>query len=365
MNAEQQRLAQNDQRAERWHLWGPYLSERQWGTVREDYSANGDAWNYFPHEQARSRAYRWGEDGIGGICDYKQRLCFAFAFWNGRDSILKERLFGLTGPEGNHGEDVKEIFFFEENTPTHSYMRMTYRYSQSPFPYQELVRQNSARSRMEPEFELCDTGLLRENRFFDITIEYAKATEDDILIRATARNCGPETAALHLLPTLWFRNTWSWAADSPRPNLRVGSGHSDMLAVIEASHADLGDYRLFCDEAGALLFTENETNQSRLFGVPNELPFVKDAFHDAIVSGNWAAVNPQRLGTKAAADYAMKIATGAARSVRLRLQRISGSRAEPFADFDEILARRSQETDEFYRDLAPKDLSPERCAIQR
>ena len=213
MNAEQQRLEQNDHREERWHLWGPYLSERQWGTVREDYSANGDAWNYFPHEHARSRAYRWGEDGIGGISDYKQRLCFAFAFWNERDPILKERLFGLTGPQGNHGEDVKEIFFFEDNTPTHSYMRMTYRYPQAAFPYEELVRRNAERSKMEPEFELWDTGVLREDRFFDITIEYAKAAEDDILIRATVTNRGPEAASLHLLPTLWFRNTWSWGED--------------------------------------------------------------------------------------------------------------------------------------------------------
>ena len=219
-------------------MWGPYLSERQWGTVREDYSANGDAWNYFPHEHARSRAYRWGEDGIGGICDFKQRLCFAFAFWNGRDPILKERLFGLTGPEGNHGEDVKEIFFFEDNTPTHSYMRMTYRYPQAAFPYEELVRQNAERSRMEPEFELWDTGVLHEDRYFDIAIEYAKSAPDDLLIRATVTNRGPEAATLHLLPTLWFRNTWSWAADVPRPNLHVGGDHSEAVGVIEASHDD-------------------------------------------------------------------------------------------------------------------------------
>ena len=260
MNAEQQRLEQNNNREQHWHLWGPYLSERQWGTVREDYSANGDAWNYFPHDHARSRAYRWGEDGIGGVSDFKQRLCFAFAFWNERDPILKERLFGLTGPQGNHGEDVKEISFLEDNTPTHSYMRMTYRYPQAEFPYDELVRRNAERSKMEPEFELWDTGVLREDRYFDITIEYAKAAEDDILIRATITNRGPEAASLHLLPTLWFRNTWSWGEDTRRPNIRVGSNHSEALGVFEASHDTLGEYRLVCEGAGPLLFTENETN---------------------------------------------------------------------------------------------------------
>ncbi len=314
MNAEQQRLEQNDHRAERWHLWGPYLSERQWGTVREDYSANGDAWNYFPHEQARSRAYRWGEDGIGGISDFKQRLCFAFAFWNGRDPILKERLFGLTGPQGNHGEDVKEIFFFEDNTPTHSCMRMTYRYPQAEFPYDQLVRQNAGRSKMEPEFELWDTGVLQENRYFDITLEYAKGAEADILIRATVTNRGPETAALHLLPTLWFRNTWSWAEDSSRPNLRVGRDHSDSIAIVEASHDTLGEYRLLCEQAGPLLFTENETNLQRLYGVPNKSLYVKDAFHEAIVRGNSAAVSPDRMGTKAAAHYEMQVDPGQSRS---------------------------------------------------
>ncbi|HEX4665540.1 MAG TPA: hypothetical protein VH207_02985 [Chthoniobacterales bacterium] len=385
MNAEQYRLAQNDQRAQRWHLWGPYLSERQWGTVREDYSANGDAWNYFPYEHAPARAYRWGEDGIGGICDYKQRLCFAFAFWNGRDPILKERLFGLTGPQGNHGEDVKEIFFFEDNTPTHSYMRMTYRYPQAEFPYQELVRQNAARSKMEPEFEIWETAALHENRYFDITLEYAKAAVDDILIRATVTNRGPEAATLHLLPTLWFRNTWSWAADMPRPNLRVGRDHSDSVAIIEASHDALGEYRLLCAAAGPLLFTENETNLQLLYGIPNK-SYVKDAFHQAIVRGNSAAVNPDRMGTKAAAHYEMQVDPGQGQVVRLRLQRLgvaggidlgdstrgfapdqpgSTPPATVFADFDAIFARRRAEADEFYHALAPSCLSQEHCAIQR
>ena len=368
MNAEQHRLALNDHREEPWHLWGPYLSERQWGTVREDYSAQGDAWNYFPHEQARSRAYRWGEDGIGGICDYRQRLCFAFAFWNGRDPILKERLFGLTGPQGNHGEDVKEIFFFEDNTPTHSYMRMTYRYPQAEFPYAELVRQNAARSRMEPEFELWDSGALRQNRYFDITLEYAKAAPDDLLIQATATNCGPETAALHLLPTLWFRNTWSWVADRPRPNLRVGRDHSDSVAIVEASHDALGEYRLLCASAGPLLFTENETNLQLLYDVPNKSPYVKDAFHEAIVRGNSAAVSPERMGTKASAHYQMQLGPGEARVVRLRLQRIDPSPAVSFGafeNFDRVFEQRRAEADEFYHALAPTSLGEEHGAIQR
>ena len=365
MNAEQKRLEQNDHREERWHLWGPYLSERQWGTVREDYSANGDAWNYFPHEHARSRAYRWGEDGIGGICDYKQRLCFAFAFWNERDPILKERLFGLTGPQGNHGEDVKEIFFFEDNTPSHAYMRMTYRYPQPAFPYEELVRRNAERTRMEPEFELWDTGVLREDRYFDITIEYAKATEDDILIRATVTNRGPEAAVLHLLPTLWFRNTWSWGEDKMRPNLRVGSDHSDALGVIEASHDALGEYRLVCEGAGPLLFTENETNLQLLYGVPNPSPHVKDAFHEAVVKGNAAAVNPDPTGTKGAAHYHFPVGPSESRPIRLRLQRIKKPAVSAFDDFDSLFAQRRGEADEFYRALTPSCLSEEHCAIQR
>jgi hypothetical protein len=383
MNAEQERLSENDARERRWHLWGPYLSERQWGTVREDYSANGDAWNYFTHEQARSRAYRWGEDGIGGICDYKQRLCFAFAFWNERDQILKERLFGLTGPEGNHGEDVKEVFFFEDNTPTHSYMRMTYRYPQAAFPYPELVRRNAERSRMEPEFELWDTGVLREDRFFDITIEYAKAATDDILIRATATNHGPETAPLHLLPTLWFRNTWSWDGNRERPNLHAGRDGSEGLAIIEASHDVLGEYRLLCEGAPALLFTENETNLRLLYGAPNQLPYVKDAFHDAIVRGNSAALNPGGVGTKAAAHYRMELEPGESRIVRLRLVAVAGGGdpglreaifsgqpesappATTFAEFDQIFEQRRIEADQFYRALAPGCLTEEYCAIQR
>jgi hypothetical protein len=389
MNAEEQRREQNDRQEARWHLWGPYLSERQWGTVREDYSANGDAWNYFPHAMAPSRAYRWGEDGIGGISDFRQRLCFAFAFWNERDPILKERLFGVTGPQGNHGEDVKEIFFFEDNTPTHSYMRMTYRYPQAPFPYQELVRQNGQRSKTEPEFELWDTGVLRENRFFDLTIEYAKAADDDILIRATATNRGPEPAPLHLLATVWFRNTWSWGLDNRRPTLHLGNSLRPGITVVRANHHALGDYQLFCENAAEVLFTENESNLQLLYGVPNAGPFVKDAFHEFVVRRNSAGVNPAQTGTKAGAHYAIRLEPGESRGVRLRLTSahsahvISGTLGgnstpnasgnarnqnttnDSFADFDRIFTQRIQEADEFYRQLAPEGLTPEQRAIQR
>ncbi|HEY1770579.1 MAG TPA: hypothetical protein VGG02_10035 [Chthoniobacterales bacterium] len=364
MNNETRRLTENDQATERWHLWGPYLSERQWGTVREDYSANGDAWNYFPHDQARSRAYRWGEDGIGGICDFKQRLCFAFAFWNGRDPILKERLFGLTGPQGNHGEDVKEVFFFEDNTPTHSYMRMTYRYPQAAFPYDELVSQNAARSRMEPEFEIWDTGVLRENRFFDITIEYAKNAPDDLFVRATITNRGPETASLDLLPTLWFRNTWSWGEDERRPNLRVGISPKTWT-TIEASHHSLGEYQCFFEDAPELLFTENDSNLQRLFGVPNQAPFVKDAFHEVVVRQNRAAINLERVGTKAAAIYHLQLDPGATRAIRFRLARSEPEPRDPLRASDEIFQQRRADADEFYLALSPSCLTNEHCAIQR
>ncbi|MGI8890425.1 MAG: MGH1-like glycoside hydrolase domain-containing protein [Chthoniobacterales bacterium] len=370
MSAEQKRMELSRQGEEDWLLWGPYLSERQWATVREDYSAKGEAWNYFPHDHARSRVYRWGEDGIGGLSDGNQLLCFAFSFWNGRDPILKERLFGLTGPQGNHGEDVKEVFFFEDSTPTHSYMRMTYRYPQASYPYDELIRQNAARSRMESEYELWDTGVLQEKRYFDITIEYAKATADDVLIRATVTNCGPETALLHLLPTIWFRNTWSWGEDDRRPNLHVGRDHSEVASSIEASHHELGEYRLLAYETEDLLFTENETNQQLLYGVPNQLPYVKDAFHQAVVRGNEAAVNPERTGTKAAAHYQTRLEPEQTQVFRLRLQRIdSGRVAETgdgsFRDFDRVFEKRQQEADDFYHALTPHCLSAEHCAVQR
>ena len=293
---EQQRLNEAREAGVPWKKWGPYLSERQWGTVREDYSDNGDAWNYFTHDQSRSRAYRWGEDGLGGICDDAQRLCFALALWNERDPILKERLFGLTNSEGNHGEDVKEYYFYIDSTPTHSYMKYLYKYPQREFPYLNLLQTNQSRSRSDLEYELLDTGIFDDDRYFDVFVEYAKEGPDDLLIRITVHNRGPEMAPLRVLPSLWFRNTWSWGENCEKPSLReAGPG------VIEASHPELGRYRLNCGGTPELLFTENETNAQRLWAQPNASPYVKDAFHAYIISGQSGAVNPARTGTKAAA----------------------------------------------------------------
>src|SRR5438874_1888727 len=375
MNAEQLRLAENKPHPEPWHFWGPYLAERAWGTVREDYSANGDAWNYFPHDHARSRTYRWNEDGIGGISDYKGRLCFAFAFWNERDPFLKERIFGVSGPEGNHGEDVKELYWYVDSTPSHSFMRMVYRYPQSRFPYEELVAQGGARSKMEGEFEIWNTTALAENRYFDVEIEYAKADPHDILIRASVKNCGPESAPLHLLPTIWFRNTWSWDRTQPKPTLRkTAEGHA---AVIRASHTVLGDYDLFCNSPDALCFTENESNSERLWGIPNSRPFVKDSINDRIVSGKIDHVNSAGFGTKAAAHYKFNIPANETISIQLRLTRAGDPPSpsygaaskkrdnEPFADFEEIFTKRRAEADEFYGEIAPSSLTEEQRAVQR
>jgi hypothetical protein len=367
MNAEQVRLQENNTPDEPWHFWGPYLAERAWGTVREDYSANGDAWNYFTHDQARSRAYRWNEDGIGGISDHKGRLCFAFAFWNERDPFLKERLFGVTGPQGNHGEDVKELYWYIDNTPTHSLMRMIYRYPHARFPYEELVAQSGARSKMEGEFELWETGALNENRFFDIEIEYAKADKNDILIRATATNCGPEPAVLHLLPTIWFRNTWSWDRESERPILQAADARTPKIDIVEASHHALGQYRFYCEDPGDVLFTENESNLERLWGVPNQSPFVKDSINDRIVDDNIERTNPERVGTKAAAHYKFTIPPGESRTIRLRLSHLDDARkpSAAFRDFDKIFLRRTAEADEFYGARAPSSLTEEHRTIQR
>src|SRR6187399_803519 len=283
-SAEHLRLEDARNQKAPWKTWGPYLSERQWGTVREDYSANGDAWNFFTHDQARSRAYRWGEDGLAGISDDKQKLCFALALWNGKDPILKERLFGLTNSEGNHGEDVKEYYFYLDSTPTHSYMKYLYKYPQAAFPYGDLVETNRRRSRNEMEYELLDTGVFHDDRYFDVFMEYAKAGPEDVLVRITVHNRGPEAARLRLLPTLWFRNTWSWGDEGARPSLR-GVGP----ASVEATHPDLGTYVLQCDGAPELLFTENESNGQRLWGQPNPSPYVKDAFHAYVVSGQAGA----------------------------------------------------------------------------
>ncbi|HEX2919406.1 MAG TPA: glucosidase, partial [Edaphobacter sp.] len=277
-----------------WKKWGPYLSERQWGTVREDYSANGDAWDYFNHDQSRSRAYRWGEDGLAGISDDKQLLCFAVALWNGRDPILKERLFGLTNSEGNHGEDVKEYYFYLDSTPTHSYMKQLYKYPQNEYPYRDLVETNRRRSREELEYELLDTGIFDADRYFDVFVEYAKGDPEDILIRISVHNRGSEAAQLHVLPTLWFRNTWSWGDQGPKPVLgEVGEGR------IHASHPQLGNYTLQCEGAKELLFTENESNAYRLWGQANATPYVKDSFHEYVISGAHNSVNPAKKGTKA------------------------------------------------------------------
>ncbi len=353
---EQQRLAQSRQGVE-WKKWGPYLSERQWGTVREDYSDDGNAWNYFTHDQARSRAYRWGEDGLAGISDDHQVLCFALALWNGRDPILKERLFGLANSEGNHGEDVKECYFYLDSTPTHSYMKYLYKYPQAEFPYDDLVRTNRGRGRQEPEYELLDTGVFEANRYFDVFVEYAKAAPEDLLVRITVCNRGPDAAALHLLPTLWFRNTWSWTGGGAKPLLEAAAGGR---AVVRAHHNDplfqesLADYHLYCDGAPELLFTENETNHARLFGGSNASPYVKDAFDRCLVHGETAAVNPARQGTKAAAHYTVSVDAGGSQVIRLRLTRRAPAEADqPFADFDAVFRDRLAEADAFYRSLMP------------
>ena len=365
MNAEQKRLEENKSREEPWHFWGPYLAERAWGTVREDYSANGDAWNYFPFDHARSRAYRWNEDGLGGISDHKGELCFAFAFWNERDPFLKERLFGLTQPQGNHGEDVKELYWYIDSTPTHSFMRMIYRYPQSRFPYEELIAQNGARSKLESEFEIWNTNAFAGDRYFDIEIEYAKAGTHDILIRVHATNCGPESAPLHLLPTIWFRNTWSWNSANSKPTLRK-IGDDTHVPVITASHPALGEYNLFCDSADDLFFTENESNAERLWRIPNATPFVKDSINNHLVNGRIDILNPAQFGTKAAAHYKFNIPAGETISIRLRLTHdVNQTSNQAFADFDAMFRLRRAEADQFYAELAPKLLNEEQRAIQR
>ena len=362
MTAEEKRLTADRDRQAYWRRWGPYLSERQWGTVREDYSADGAVWEHFPHEQARSRAYRWGEDGIAGISDNHQRLCFAIALWNGADPILKERLFGLTGPEGNHGEDVKEYYFYLDNTPSHAYMKYLYKYPHAAFPYTQLVQENQRRGYHEPEFELADTGVFDDDRYFDIYIEYAKATDEDILIQITAINRGTERQTLHLLPTLWFRNTWSWDLNSPKPQLQQGDSTGSSI-VITANHPTLGDRYLYC-QSTALLFTENETNSERLFGTHNSSPYVKDGIHDYIVHGRTEAVNPQQIGTKVAADYELTLDAHQAKTIQLRLTNCADL-AAPFAEFADIFALRQQEADEFYQRITPNRISDDARQIQR
>lgn len=370
MTAEQQRL-QEARAGHPWKKWGPYLSERQWGTVREDYSDNGDAWNYFPHDQARSRAYRWGEDGLGGISDDHQLLCFAIALWNGNDPILKERLFGLTNSEGNHGEDVKEYYFYLDSAPTHSYMKYLYKYPQQAFPYDDLVATNRSRSREVLEYELLDTGIFDSDRYFDVFVEYAKAGPEDVLIKISAVNRGPEAAPLHLLPTLWFRNTWAWDKGGAKPVIQKleGTGHSAVQAELtdELLKPFLGDYGLHCDRVVPLLFTENETNQERLFGAANASLYVKDGINNYIVHGQQDAVDQAGPGTKVAAHYALTLGPGETQVVRLRLSAAALGMHQPFDDFDGIFAARQQETDAFYDAITPASVksNSDRCNILR
>ncbi len=362
---EEGRLKEAQERTAHWKRWGPYLAERQWGTVREDYSPGGTAWEYFPHDHARSRAYRWGEDGIGGITDNHGRLCFAVALWNGRDPILKERLFGLTGNEGNHGEDVKEYYFYLDSTPTHSYMKFLYKYPQAEFPYATLVAENWRRDRGAPEYELLDTGVFDDDRYFDVMVEYAKAAPDDVLVRITATNRGPETAELHLLPTLWYRNTWAWDTAGPeRPTLRTGSPGFGHL-TIEGDHPSLGGRWLYCDGAPELLFTENDTNAERLWGVPNAGPYVKDGIGRYVVEGRKDAVNPAEVGTKAAAYYRLALAPGAHATVRFRLTNTPIPGDAFGREFEAVFAQRIAEADEFYATVVPKDFSDDGERVMR
>jgi hypothetical protein len=356
--AEKRRLEQDRLGEQPWRKWGPYLSERQWGTVREDYSPRGTAWEYFTHDHARSRAYRWGEDGLAGMSDDEQRLCLALALWNGRDPILKERLFGLTNSEGNHGEDVKEVYYYVDATPTHSYLKMLYKYPQREFPYAKLVEENRDRGRAQPEFELLDSGIFDDDKYFDVFVEYAKADPDDLLMQITVHNRGPEEALIHLLPQLWFRNTWSWKGESSPPELQAtGKG------VISARHPDLGTYHLYCEDDPSFLFCDNETNVNRLYGVNGPRGYFKDAFHDYVVKGQPDAVNPRNRGTKSAAHYQRMIPAHGVVCVRLRLAKKYFR--EPFRRFDDVVQQRLGEADAFYAELQKENSSADARNVQR
>jgi hypothetical protein len=371
MKAEEKRLQESDARKKHWKRWGPYLSERAWGTVREDYSADGSAWDYFPHDHARSRAYRWNEDGLGGISDRHQKICFAIALWNGRDPIFKERLFGLTGSEGNHGEDVKEIYYYLDSTPTHSYMKFLYKYPQAEFPYARLIEENRDRSKLDREFELLDTGVFDEDRYFDVFVEYAKADVEDILIKITIANRGPEEADLNVLPTVWFRNTWTWNGLNADCGMRSAES-----GAIEIESREYGKRWLHFEGEPELLFTENETNNERLFNAPNRSAFVKDAIDEYLIHDRQGAVNPEQTGTKAAANYRLTIPAGAEVTLRARLtdKDAPGEPAKPrkttgeqvsFAEFDTVFDQRRKEADEFYADLVPEHLSDDARNVQR
>lgn len=362
--AEDLRLMEDAKRIKHWKRWGPYLSERAWGTVREDYSPNGTAWEHFPHDHARSRAYRWNEDGLAGFCDRHQWICFALALWNGRDPILKERAFGLTGNEGNHGEDVKEYYFYLDSTPTHSYMKWLYKYPQAEFPYARLVEENRRRGRRESEFELLDAGVFQGNRYFDVIVEYAKVSPEDLLVQIEVVNRGPETSEITVLPTLWFRNTWSWGLDVRRPRLRQGEPIHDM-SVVELTHDYYGFRRLLCQGEPPLLFTENETNARRLWGDDDGPRYAKDGINDYVVRGLKEAVNPDHVGSKVAAHYTFTLGAGETKTIRLRFTDQSSNETvtEPF--FTTMLAERKAEADDFYAQLAPPGLSDDAKRVQR
>ncbi len=364
MTQEELRLQEDRGRKANWKRWGPYLSERQWGTVREDYSADGTAWEYLPHDHARSRTYRWGEDGLGGICDRHQYICFALALWNGKDPILKERLFGLSGNEGNHGEDVKEYYFYLDSTPTHSYMKFLYKYPQAEFPYSRLVEENRRRGKRELEYELIDTGVFDEDRYFDVFMEYAKAGPEDILIRIEAINRGPAAAPIHLLPTIWFRNTWSWGLDERKPKLRRDV--TTEVAAIKLDHYYYGSRWLYCDGTPNLLFSENESNNQRLFNTENHTPYVKDGINDFVVHGVKTAVNPESYGTKAVAHYTSLVAPGECMTLRLRLSSAASNSGESLnSEFDRLFTQRKAEADEFYRTVIPETVTADQSHIMR
>jgi Glycosyl hydrolase family 63 C-terminal domain len=365
MTAEAVRLEEARTGKVPWKKWGPYLSERQWGTVREDYSENGNAWDYFSHDHARSRAYHWGEDGLAGISDEKQLLCFSVALWNGKDPILKERLFGLTNGQGNHGEDVKEYYFYLDSTPTHSYMKYLYKYPQVEYPYVDLIQTNRSRSRHEMEYELLETGVFDRDRYFDVFVEYAKHAAEDLLVQISVVNRGPEPAPIHLMPSLWFRNTWTWWQGTPKPSLRQ-LATNDGWKVIAASHAELGERYLYCEGDVPLLFTENETNNERVFDIPNLSPYVKDGINDYVVAGSHDAVNPEKLGTKAAAHYQFTVGPGETTTIRLRLTDLAPDTiGDPFRNFDATLRTRLVEADAFYKSITPGGTGEDEALILR
>jgi hypothetical protein len=364
-NPEFNRLQEAKNKKIAWRKWGPYLSERQWGTVREDYSADGNAWDYFTHDQARSRAYHWGEDGIAGVSDDKQLLCFSIALWNGKDPILKERMFGLTNSESNHGEDVKEYYFYLDSTPTHSYMKYLYKYPQKEFPYDNLVQTSKRRNRLEMEYELLDTGIFDGDRYFDVFVEYAKVAPEDMLVQVSVSNRGPEAATLTVLPTLWFRNTWSWWEGTPKPSLKQVTATGGAKAIA-ASHEQLGERYLYCEGAVPLLFTENETNNQRIFGTPNASPYVKDGINNYVVHGQHDAVNPKDIGTKASAEYQLTVGSGETATVRLRLSNVAPvAIGDPFKNFTADIESRRSEADEFYRAVTPERVTEDQARVMR